>query len=558
MRLGNVKKNGWIAGLLLLAAAAGCSRIGGAPIGQVLDLFVEGGEKHLRTPLRPIRGETRVLVFAFDGVGDDDLRRAVATGAMPNTAAILGPAGDGPEVYAHAYAASNAMSVLPTITVAAWTSLFTGRPPGETGVPGNEWFVREDMRFYAPVPGSFSSNDHAIRMYTQGLVGGVVRGPTLFEQLDLRAHVSMLPMHRGADLLHMPKLNTFGDLFAESVEGAVQGRPTRRSYSEMDQNAVRSVLAGLREHGAPDLQVVYFPGVDLHTHVVDNPVEGQQRYLRQVIDPLIGDVMAEYRRQGVADRTFVVFVSDHGHTPVLGDDRHALGDEPAELLDGAGFRVRPFRIDAPDDDFQAVLAYQGSMAFVYLADRSTCAAPGTRCAWRRGPRWTEDVLPVVRAFDRANRTGEGAPELRGTLDLILARRSASWWQRGARPYEVWDGTRLVPIPEYLRRTPRPDLLRFDERMRELATGPAGDRAGDVLLLARSGSAEPIEQRFYFGAENYTSWHGSPSAQDSRIPMVVAHPARSGAELRALLRPVLGPTPSQVEFARLIHTLFRQE
>ena len=129
---------------------------------------------------------------------------------------------------------------------------------------------------------------------------------------------------------------------------------------------------------------------------------------------------------------------------------------------------------------------------------------------------------------------------------------------GARPFEVWDGTRLVPIPEYLRRTPRPDLLRFDERMRELATGPTGNRAGDVLLLARSGSAEPIEQRFYFGAENYTSWHGSPSAQDSRIPMVVAHPARSGAELRAMLRPVLGPTPSQVEFARLIHTLFRQE
>lgn len=123
---------------------------------------------------------------------------------------------------------------------------------------------------------------------------------------------------------------------------------------------------------------------------------------------------------------------------------------------------------------------------------------------------------------------------------------------------MWDGTRLVPIPEYLRRTPRPGLLRLDERMRELATGPAGDRAGDVLLLARAGSAVPIEQRFYFGAENYTSWHGSPSAQDSRIPMAVAHAARSGVELRAMLRPVPGPTPSQVEFVRLVGTLFRQE
>lgn len=543
--------------VFLLVLFGACSRVGGAPIGQLADLFLEGGEKHLRTPMRPLRGETRVLIFAFDGVGDDDFRRAVREGRVPNVARILGAPSGTPGGFARAHGVPNAMSVLPSITVAAWTSLFTGRPPGETGVPGNEWFAREEMRFYAPAPGSFRSNDHAIRMYTEGLVGQVARTPTLFEQVGVRSHVSMLPLHRGADLLHMAKLNTFGDLFAAAVEGAVQGKPTLQSYSEMDQSSVRSVVAGLKEHGVPDLQVVYFPGVDLHTHVVENPIEGQQRYLQEILDPLIGDVVDEYRRQGVLERTFLVFVSDHGHTPVLGDDRHALSDEPAALLDSVGFRVRPFQIDVKEDDFQAVLAYQGSMAFVYLADRSTCPAPGRRCAWTRGPRFEQDVLPVVRAIDRANRTGHSAPEMQGTLDLILARPSARWWQRGPQPFHVWNGARLLPIGEYLRRNPRPDLLRFEERMQDLATGARGSRAGDVLLMARASSAEPLENRFYFGSEGFTSWHGSPSAQDSRIPMVVAHAALSGAELRQIVQPLMGETPSHVEFARLIQTLLKR-
>lgn len=545
-----------LAGLLALLPA-GCASIGGAPIEEVATLVVGGGERHLRDPMRPLRGTTRVLVFALDGVGDDDLRRAISGGRLRNVSRLLGPPTGEPGVFAHGYAAPDVLSILPSNTVAAWVSLFTGRPPGETGVPGNEWFAREEMRFYAPVPGSFRSNDHAIRMYTQGLVGDAVRGPTLFEEVGVRSYVSLLPIHRGADLLHLPKLNTFGDLFAETVRGAVRGRPTSRSYSEMDRNSVRSLLAGLKEYGAPDLQVVYLPGVDLYTHHADPPLEAQQSYLAEVLDPLVGDVLDEYTRQGVLDRTFVVLVSDHGHTPVLGDDRHALSDEPATLLESAGFRVRPFSLDAPDDDFQAVIAYQGSMAFLYLADRSSCPQEGTRCDWRRSPRTERDVLPVVRAFHRANRTGEGQPELKGTLDLIFARPAARWWNRGPQPFQVWDGERLVPVADYLRRHPRPDLLRLGERMEALSAGPLGQRAGDVLLLTRAGSHLPIEERFYFGEEGYTSWHGSPSAQDSRIPLVVARPGMRSAEVRTLVRRALGTRPSQLHFAPLVHLLLRQ-
>jgi len=103
------------------------------------------------------------------------------------------------------------------------------------------------------------------------------------------------------------------------------------------------------------------------------------------------------------------------------------------------------------------------MAYVYLADRSTCPKPGQRCDWSRPPRWEEDVLPVARAFYRASQTGEGAADMKGALDLIFA-RAGRHVSEDAPPFQVFDGVRLVPPREYLAAHPRPDLLNLAERM----------------------------------------------------------------------------------------------
>jgi arylsulfatase A-like enzyme len=291
-----------------------------------------------------------------------------------------------------------------------------------------------------------------------------------------------------------------------------------------------------------------------------DPIQDQRDYVSAVIDPAVGSVLNAYRDGGFLENTYVVFVSDHGHTPVLNDDRHALeaegDDEPPAVLERAGFRLRPLSLEvAEDDDFQATFAYQGAFAYVYLADRSTCVAPETPCDWTRPPRLQEDVLPVVRAFDAATRTGAGAPALRGTLDLILAREPRPTDQ-DALPFQVWDGSALVEVDDYLARHPRPDLLDLSGRLRGLGAGPYGHRAGDVLLLARSGATRPIEERFYFSGR-YRSWHGSPDAQDSHIPLVVARAGASGAELRSLVRSIVGDTPSQLDFVALIEALLER-
>lgn len=545
-------------GLVVFAAGFGVLLyVTGTPADQAVKLIGNGPFKQLRDEMRPARAEgPRVLVIALDGVGDGAFREALAAGRLPRIAALLGEPTDDPEVFAHGYTPSGTLSILPSTTYAAWTSVFTGEPVARHGIPGNEWFDRETVQFVAPAPVSVTGYGDAARVYTEDLVGEWTTVPTLFERAGVRSYATLVAQHRGADLLIQPDLSLLQDLVTALAAGlSGNGDADFDTYRALDEMGVQRTLDAFEEYGLPDLQVVYFPGVDLYTHLAEHALAEQNDYLGTVVDPAVGRLLDAY-----GDRLdYVFFVADHGHTPTLDTDRHALGsggdDEPPTVLEHYGFRVRPFERDTSEDDFQAVFAYQGAFAYLTLADRSTCPNAGDVCDWSRPPRMEEDVLEAVHAFDRATRDGHPAPELRGTLDLIFAREP-----RGiepAEPFRVWDGDRLVPVGEYLAANPRPDLLDLEARLDALAAGPLGHRVGDVLLLSRYRFEDPIEQRFYF-SNLYRSWHGSPSAQDSEILWVLAHPQHSGEALRERTRRIAGPTPSQLDVTPLLLDLLGAE
>ena len=557
-----MKKLIWIGAIILLVVAGVVvfALVKGIRPDRVADLVAEGGTMELRDPMRVARGTTRVLVFALDGVGADELLRAVRGGGTPYISSLLGAEiGDG--MFARGYAAPGVLSVLPSTTLAAWASVFSGEPPARTGIPGNEFFVRERRQYYAPAPVTVPEATHVLASYTDDLMGSVLAVPSLYERVDLRSYVSLSHIHRGADLLILPDAEDMAEIAIALVSGVVDDEDDDEveadEQGELDSASVEMLIEAMRERGPADLQVVYFPGVDLYTHMAEQPLEDQRNYVTTVIDPAVGAVLNAYREAGILESTYVMFVSDHGHTPVIDDDRHALeaegDDEPPAVIESAGFRMRPLSIDVDaNDDFQAAIAYQGAFAYLYLADRSTCAAEGSPCDWSRAPRLEEDVLPVVRAFDEANRAGLHVPEMRGTLDLIFAREPRAPGT-DALPFEVWDGTRLVPVEDYLATNPRPDLIDLAARLEGLGAGPFGHRAGDVLLLARSGATRPIDDRFYFSGR-YRSWHGSPDEQDSRIPLIVAHAGTGGADLRAIVNAVTGDAPSQLSIVPLIEAL----
>ena len=531
---------------------SGCGALG-ATLDEAVELMAEGGERVLSEPMRPIRGTDRVLLIGLDGVGEATLTEALASGDMPNLAAFLG-ADRGGGLREHAVIASRVPAVFPSETAAGWAAVYTGTPPAASGVTGNEWYDRDSLATFAPVPLSVGTIKQTLEIWSDTLFSAVLQTPTVFERAGVRSHVSLGFVYRGADLLTPPDLNDFGDLL-EAAVGTVFGG-VDEAYEEIDDDTWEGVERGVEGYGLPDLQVAYFPGVDLVAHA--QGAEAQRAYLRDEIDVHIGQVLDLYRAHGALASTSVVVVSDHGHTATLDDDRHSLGtggaDEPPALLDSLGYRLRDFSVAADSSDANVVMIYDEAVAMLTLANGATCPAEGDVCDWTVPPRLREDVLPVARAFRDASASADTAAVggLSGALDLVLARASDPSG-RTAPPYRVLHRGRLVSVGEYLRATGRTDLVAFEERLGWLTDGPLGHRAGDVLLLAKAGAGRPVEERFYFGSPR-KSGHGSAAPSDSYISLVLAREGASGEALRETLRAAVGDAPTQLDVTRLVLAL----
>jgi hypothetical protein len=546
--------------LITLVAIIGALTLLESACALVSQTLETGGEKQFKPAVPPSPVATHVLIFAMDGATPAQFMEAVHSGHAPNIATLLGK-DEGNGVFEHAYAAPHALSVLPSSTIADWASIFTGSTPAYDGIPGDEWFERETMQFYAPVPVSVSEAADNAKVVTGDLVGRQLKVPTLFEDLHRTSFVALLSIHRGATIYTMVAPGSFPDLVEHLIKGELKGDDPEKSLSaSLDRDSTEKVLDAFKEHGIPDLQVVYLPGIDIFTHAAPDRLAGQTRYLEHVTDGCVGRVLDEYRREGAMDHTYVIFISDHAHIPTLNDQRHELGTDdehsPFEAVHRAGFRVRRASLFIPqtDDDYQAVLAYQGFMAYIYLADRSTCPHDDDRCSWKKPPRFEEDVIPVVKSFYRSNTIGRPVAKLKGTLDLIFARPGVPAGQN-ALPYMVFDGENLVPIHEYLRAHPRPDLVNLEQRMNWLSAGPYGNRAGDILLLPRACMNVPIESRYYFAGMTHYTWHGSACEQDGHIPFILAKPNETGEEMRTIMSDFGGDSPSERELTPLVRGLF---
>jgi hypothetical protein len=524
-------------------------------------IFVHQGEDPLSRMNKAQPKGPHVLVFCLDGTGHDQLIEAIESGRAPRIKALLGR-DIGRGLFEHGYSSSGVVSVLPSSTVADWTATFTGSPPAWNGIAGDEFFVREKMRFYAPVPVSVKDAGAFAEMLADDVVGTELKAPTLFQQVGPDSYVSLLMVYKGATLFILPGPLESIDLFGEFVAGALIGESPEKSISgSIDLDSAQKAAQAIQQHGLPKLQVVYFPGIDIYTHRTAEPLHSQMNYLERVTDQGVGAVLAAYDKLGALDDTYVLFVADHGNTPTLNEPLHALGvqgdDTPFGVLAQAGFRVRDAVLNLPPNaqDYQAVIAYQGFMANIYLADRSTCPNKGDRCDWSKPPRFEEDVMPVVKAMYRAAHDGSGpASRMNDAIDLVMSRNPAPIGPY-ARPFEIFDGSALVPISRYLEEHSRPDLVDLDERMRWLGAGPYGDRAGDVVMLAAASMSAPIQDRYYFAVATHYSWHGSANHQDSYIPFILAKHNGPGLALQQTVEGAIrASSRSQMALTPLVRDL----
>jgi len=551
------------AAALLAALLSACSLLSQSK--EVAELAAQGESRALDArPRGPRTADTErrpdLLIVAIDGVDRDLLYRMLRAGKLPGLASLLGVRGGR---FPHAHFDDRLLTTLPSNTFTAWAALFTARPPAESGIPSNEFFIRDKGQFAAPGPVSTSDATPAMKSYTEDYADDLLTAPTIYQQIrqvdpGVRIWISMSQFHRGADRLLTARRSVLADAFRVFLDSSLTGQDDgdrMEKYATLDREVLATLTSAIgdldRGEPLPDVVTVYLSGTDLFAHVAEaGPDRARRRYLTQVVDPGLVRLHAALARRGGLDHRYVVVISDHGHTAVLSDEQHALGSRddgegPRDVLEAAGFRVRPAGWKIDDKSFQSVIAYGGAFAFVYLADRSTCAAEASECDFRHPPRYDEDVLPVAEAFFRSAQGAGPVPALRGTLDLVLVRRGTEG------PFQVYLGDgKAEDVARYLARSPRRDYVAVARRLHALAVGSHGDRAGDILLVTRDGGESDVHRRYYF-SHTYRSWHGSPSRQDSEIPFILAHPDKSRRELTAAADRVLGDAPSIDRVGRLL-------
>ncbi len=519
------------------------------------ELLVAGDERDLREqPSPPPKPrEPTVLVLALDGVDRALLYKMLRAGELPALAKLLGGDAGG---FGHAYLDDTALAPMPTSTLASWATLFTGAPPALHGVAGNEYFIRAEMKFAAPAPVSMNEPELVMKTYTDGYANKLLHVPTLYERLresgpPLRIWVAMSQFYEGADKLILADRSVLADAFAAFLDDD-DDADDLEMFAAVDEKVIENVEAALEGQGAPHLLTLYLSGADQFAHASkEGPDKARRRYLRDVMEKLMTRVTAALAKAGALDDRYVVIISDHGHTAVMSDAAHALGttapDDPPSFIRAAGYRLRPFEVSVPDKEaFDTVLAYGGAVAYLYVADRSTCKKDQA-CDWNRAPRFIEDVRPLADVFLQHTVQADGRA---ATLDLVLVRSQ----QPGSAELEVYLGDgKTQQIGAYLAAHPRPAYVAVEDRLRELAVGPYGNHAGDIVLLTRSGNEAAIENRYYF-SNHYHSWHGGLGRAESEIPLIVAHPLKSTAELAAIVREVAGERSDATDVAPLVTKL----
>jgi hypothetical protein len=242
---------------------------------------------------------------------------------------------------------TQSVTMFPSITPAATSTIITGAYPAEHGIAGASWFdsAREEVAYYGDdfwiiLREGFGRfiNDFLLR-----LNGDRLRTPTLFEMVERAGRPAaclnyLVFKGNFAHEVNMPGLMTAlpGVPFTETVEGPSMlnlgdfvGTRTPHGHKPdekggllhrfgMDDASTGAMLKDLAERKAlPDFTVAYFADNDYVSHEV-GPVAALPVVER--VDRMLGEAFDAAGGMDLFLRdTAVIITSDHGHCDVLND-----------------------------------------------------------------------------------------------------------------------------------------------------------------------------------------------------------------------------------------------
>lgn len=469
----------------------------------------------------------KVLLVVIDAATPHVVCPAIRTGQLPVMQA-LAEAGAMHE---------QSVTIFPSITPAATTSIITGAYPAEHGIAGASWYdeAEEQIAYYGDdfwviAREGFGEfiNDFLLR-----LNGDRLKAPTLFEMVERAGRTAACLNYlvfRGnvPQRVNIPGLMAAlpGVPFTETVEGpstlclgdfvgtpSPHGRKLKENSGVfhrfgMDDSSTGEMLRDLaRDPKLPDFTVAYFADNDYRSHEI-----GPHAALTVIerVDRMLGEAFdAAGGLEKVLRDTWVILTSDHGHCDILRDreravirlDRHLAEFRQAEL--GDRWHPKDEIMICPNmRATQIYIQHRKPETVDRIADILLREPRVDQVIWRR-----EQDGPDSRCYTVASR--------RGTLTFC---RTDSGARDAFGGTWAWDGDAAAVT---LQRDGQD--LSFDQypnAFERLANALDLKQSGDVWVTAKPGCEFEVP-----GGEAHVAGasHGALHALDSYSPLIVAGP-----------------------------------
>lgn len=436
-----------------------------------------------------------VVLLDIDGLKRDVLYNMLIDGKLPALERIFG---EGAWV-------RNGVTVFPSETLPAQTSLFTGLNIRRHGIVGNGWLDRtgETAKLI-----DFSKADTAAMVFGYRLYGF----PSLLLPVTDERGLVNRAMYPGARTLYhaLSDAGRTSHVIYNHISGGATRwiRPTRGDmvyfaltqkarvdYARLDRRTFTTTERAVRKFGMPDLLTIYFCGLDTWGHHTTR--EGQDAYLAHTIEPIIFKLLDLLDELNVLDKTRFALCSDHGHS-WLGD-RHRLSHTALmDALAGGGFHPVAHSPLPPDAD--CYINVIGGCAQLHVRNRADNN-------WRTPPSVENDLIPVAKLLAGFEHDCEnnGAPAT-GCLSLILVRPAPD------ADYHVFHDDALVPVEKFFWNK----LNQYPHAFQNIY-GLNCPRSGDIVIFT------DFERGFYFSDETVPRSHGSLSPDDMSIPILFSGP-----------------------------------
>ena len=471
----------------------------------------------------------RILLVVIDSATPRVVCPAIQTGRLPTLRRLM-EAGTMHQ---------ESVSIFPSITPAATTSIATGAYPAEHGIIGASWYEpdRNEVAYYGDDFWVIAREGFGtfLRDFLLKLNGDRLRAPTLFELVErsgraaacvnyllfrgLHEHrvnvpwlLSLLPGVPFTETVQGPSVLFLGD-FVQTWRGHKRRKRKREQgllhrFGMDDASTARFLGEIAEERGFPDLTIAYFPDTDFRSHNV-GPHDALPTVER--VDAALADMFD--RAGGLTrflDDSCVIVTSDHGHCEVLDDTEQAtihLDDELEGLRQAK--LGRPWR-----KSDQIMICPNLRTAQIYVREPTKDLVERIAGMALRNPR-IDQVIWRTRLTRRAGR-GATVATARGRLEFWAGTDGPESGRDAFGTTWSWRGNSEALALE--KDGGRVESRDYPNAFERIVGALAAPHSGELWITARPGYefAVPGTTTHVGGAS-----HGALHALDSFSPLIMA-------------------------------------